>query len=101
MTEISDFAGIALVVTAGFALAVLSTKLTERVPVPAPALFLLGAAAVSDIWPRVYESVPIRTVERIAVVALVVILFNGGVDIGWGGVRGGGAPPPPPWGVGG
>ena len=92
MTEISDFAGIVLVVTAGFALAVLSTKLTERVPVPAPALFLLGAAAVSDIWPRVYESVPIRTVERIAVVALVVILFNGGIDIGWRRFRASAAP---------
>jgi cell volume regulation protein A len=83
MTEISDFAGILLIVTAGFALAVLSTKLTERVPVPAPALFLLTAAAVSDIWPGAYEAVPIRTVERIAVVALIVILFNGGIDIGW------------------
>jgi potassium/hydrogen antiporter len=83
MTEISDFASIVLIVTAGFALAVLSTKLTERVPVPAPAMFLLAAAAVSDIWPGVYEAVPIRTVERIAVVALVVILFNGGIDIGW------------------
>ena len=83
MTEISDFAGIVLVVTGGFALAVLSTKLTERVPVPAPAIFLLAAAVVSDIWPGVYEAVEIETVERIAVVALVVILFNGGIDIGW------------------
>ena len=83
MTEISDFAGIVLVVTVGFALAVLSTKLTERVPVPAPAIFLLAAAVVSDIWPGVYEAVPIETVERIAVVALIVILFNGGIDIGW------------------
>jgi potassium/hydrogen antiporter len=83
MTEITDFAAIVLVLTAGFTLAVLSTKLTERVPVPAPAIFLLAAAAVSDLWPRVYEEVPIRTVERIAVVALIVILFNGGMDIGW------------------
>ena len=30
-----------------------------------------------------YAHTPIRTVERIAVVALVVILFNGGLDIGW------------------
>jgi cell volume regulation protein A len=83
MAEISDFASILLVVTAGFAFAVLSTKLTEHVPVPAPALFLLGAAAVSDIWPGIYAAVPIRTVERIAVVALIVILFNGGMEIGW------------------
>jgi potassium/hydrogen antiporter len=92
MTEISDFASIVLIVTAGFALAVLSTKLTERVPVPAPAMFLLAAAAVSDIWPGVYEAVPIRTVERIAVVALIVILFNGGIDIGWRRFRASAAP---------
>ena len=50
---------------------------------PAPAIFLVAAALVSDIWPQVYEHVPILTVERIAVVALIVILFNGGMDIGW------------------
>jgi cell volume regulation protein A len=83
MTEITDFATTVLIVTSGFALAVVSTKLTARVPVPAPAIFLLAAAAVSDIWPSVYEAVDIETVERIAVVALVVILFNGGIDIGW------------------
>jgi cell volume regulation protein A len=37
---------------------------------------------VSDVWPRAYQVVPIETVERIAVVALVVILFNGGIDLG-------------------
>ena len=92
MSEISDFASIVLVITAGFALAVLSTKLTERVPVPAPAIFLLAAAAISDIWPAVYEAVPIKTVERIAVVALIVILFNGGIDIGWRRFRASAAP---------
>jgi cell volume regulation protein A len=82
MTEISDFGLIVLLVTGGFALAVAATKLTERIPVPAPAIFLLAAAAASDLWPRLYENVPIRAVERLAVVALVVILFNGGMDIG-------------------
>src|ERR671923_968804 len=83
MTEIADFAAIVILVAGGFALAVLSTKITARVPIPAPAIFLLVAALVSDVWPRVYEEVPIRTVERIAVVALIVILFTGGMDIGW------------------
>jgi potassium/hydrogen antiporter len=82
MTELTDFASIVLRVTAAFALAVLSTRLTARFPLPAPAIFLLAAAAVSDIWPQVYVAVPIRMVERIAVVALIVILFNGGIDIG-------------------
>jgi potassium/hydrogen antiporter len=82
MTELSDFGALVLVVAGGLALGVLATKLTERVPLPAPAIFLVGAALLSDAWARLYDSVPITTVERIAVVALVVILFNGGIDIG-------------------
>ena len=90
MSEIADFATLVLIVTAGFSLAVISTKLTERVPVPAPALFLLVAALASDLWPELYGAVPIKTVERVAVVALIVILFNGGLDIGWRRLRGAG-----------
>ena len=81
MTEIADFATIVLIVAGGFSLAAISTKLTERVPVPAPALFLIAAAIASDLWPQIYEHVQIQTMERIAVVALIVILFNGGIDI--------------------
>jgi len=83
MTEIADFAAVLLLVTGAVALAVVSTTLTGRIPVPAPAIFLVAAALVSDFWPQVYEHVPILTVERIAVIALIVILFNGGMDIGW------------------
>lgn len=82
MSEIADFATLVLVLAGGFSVAVLSTKVTERLPVPAPALFLVAAAIGSDLWPDLYAHVPIRTVERIAVVALIVILFNGGIDIG-------------------
>jgi len=83
MAEITDFAAVLLLISAAAALAVASTGLTGRIPVPAPALFLVAAAVASDIWPRLYDDVPILTVERIAVVALIVILFNGGLDIGW------------------
>lgn len=83
MSEIADFGTIILVVSTGFGLALLWTKLTERLSVPAPAIFLLAAAAASSIWPSLYQHTPIRTVERVAVVALVLILFNGGLDIGW------------------
>jgi cell volume regulation protein A len=82
VNELADFGTVILVVAGGFALGVLSTKLGERVPVPAPAIFLVAAAVVSDIWPSIYGHVPILTVERIAVVALIVILFDGGIDIG-------------------
>ena len=83
MSEIANFGTVVLLVSAGFGLALLSSKLTERLPIPSPAVFLIAAAAVSDIWPRLYHHTPIHTVERVAVVALIVILFNGGLDIGW------------------
>jgi cell volume regulation protein A len=92
MTEIADFGTIILLVAAGFGLGVLSTRLTDYVPVPAPAIFLIAAALVSEAWPAIYEHVPILTVERIAVVALIVILFNGGMDIGWRRFRASAAP---------
>lgn len=92
MSEIADFATILLFAGVGFAFAVLSTKLTERVPVPTPAIFLTAAAITSDVWPSLYRHVPVRTVERVAVVALVVILFNGGMDVGWRRFRAAAAP---------
>jgi cell volume regulation protein A len=83
MTEIADFATIVLFVAGGCSLAILSTRITDYVPIPAPAIFLIAAAVTSDLWQDVYDELPIKTVERIAVVALIVILFNGGMDIGW------------------
>ena len=77
MPEIGDFGAIILAISAGVMLAVLARKLSERYPIPAPALFLLVAAAIPVVVPD------IRTVERIGVVALIVILFDGGMSIGW------------------
>jgi cell volume regulation protein A len=83
MTELIDFGEIVLVVAAGFSLALLSTKVTERVPIPAPVIFLLAAGLASDLFPALSEHISIRTVERIGVVALIVILFDGGMKVGW------------------
>jgi potassium/hydrogen antiporter len=87
MTEIIDFGEIVLVVAAGFSLALLSTKLTERIAIPAPAIFFLAAALASDLFPALSEHISIRTVERIGVVALIVILFDGGMEVGWRRIR--------------
>ncbi|HEV7754201.1 MAG TPA: cation:proton antiporter [Baekduia sp.] len=83
MSELSDFALIVLVVAGGASLAILTTQLGHRLPIPAPVLFLIAAAVASDVWPQLRDDVSIRTVERVAVVALVVVLLNGGMDIGW------------------
>src|SRR3954463_4133821 len=82
MTEIQDFGAIVLVVAFAFSLAVGASKFSERFSVPAPALFLLAAAVASDLVPSFADRLSIRTVERIGVVALVVILFDGGARIG-------------------
>jgi potassium/hydrogen antiporter len=83
VSEITDFGLVVLVVSAVFALAVLSNKLTERIPVPAPAIFLLSAALAVHFVPRLGSEISIKDVERVAVVALVVILFDGGMRVGW------------------
>src|SRR5436189_2670952 len=82
MSEILRFGAVVLVVAAGLFLALGTYKLTERFPVPAPALFLLAAAAASDVFPGLAEHVSIRTVERIGLVALIAILFDGGMHLG-------------------
>jgi cell volume regulation protein A len=83
VTELSEFGAGVLVVAGGVLLALLARKLSERFPIPAPALFLVAAAVASDVFPGLRDSVSIKTVERIAVVALVVILFDGGMHVGW------------------
>jgi cell volume regulation protein A len=54
---------------------------SERLQVPAPALFLAGAAAAAAVIPSL-DAPTHRTVERVVTVALVVILFDGGMHIG-------------------
>jgi cell volume regulation protein A len=81
--EVTVFGTIVLVVAGGLLLALTATKLSERFPVPEPALFLLLAAIASDVFPELSERLSIKEVERIGVVALIVILFNGGTLVGW------------------
>jgi cell volume regulation protein A len=83
VTEITDFGLVILIVAAIVALAVLSNKLSELVPIPAPAVFLLAAAGAAHLWPRLGNKLSILDVERVAVVALVLILFDGGMRVGW------------------
>jgi potassium/hydrogen antiporter len=83
VSEAAHFGLIVLVVAGAFTAALATSKLTERFPVPGPALFLIAAAVASDLFPGVERSLSIRDVERIAVVALIVILFDGGMHVGW------------------
>jgi cell volume regulation protein A len=83
MHEVTHFGEIVLLVSAALSVALLSGRLSERIRVPTAAFFLLAAAVTSDVWPGAGDAVSIRNVERIAVVALIVILFDGGMRVGW------------------
>src|SRR6266571_243829 len=62
--------------------AVLSSRVSERLRIPAPAFFLFAAAAAADIWPRL-GGLSFGLMEDIVSVALAVILFDGGMRVGW------------------
>ncbi|MGH3538465.1 MAG: cation:proton antiporter, partial [Pseudonocardiaceae bacterium] len=72
---------IAIISVAGL-LAVLSNRVSERIRVPAPAIFLVAAAVASDLVPALGR-VPILTVQRVVTVMLILLLFDGGMHIGW------------------
>jgi cell volume regulation protein A len=78
--DITHFGLIVLLTACGFAAALLASKLTARTSIPAAAIFLCAAALLSDLFPAL--EVSNTTVERIATVALIVILFDGGASIG-------------------
>jgi cell volume regulation protein A len=83
MPETTDFGAVVLIVGGGLLLALLSLRATAALSIPGPGLFLVAAAVVSDLVPSIADHVSIRTVERIGVVALILILFDGGLSIGW------------------
>jgi cell volume regulation protein A len=91
MTDTVPFAQLLLILSLVAVAAVLSNRLTARMRVPAPALFLAAAALAAAIVPGL-NAPPERTVERIVTLALVCILFDGGMHIGWRRFRAAAAP---------
>jgi potassium/hydrogen antiporter len=82
MGEITRY-GLAILIVSGIlAVAVVSNRVSERVPIPAPAIFLLAAALTVHFWPSVGREISVLEVERVAVVALILILFDGGARVG-------------------
>jgi cell volume regulation protein A len=92
MTEVGDFGGIVLAVSATLFVALLGMRLADRISVPYAALFLIGAALISEAWTDLQTVLSVKEVERIAVVALILILFDGGLHIGLGRFRRSAAP---------
>lgn len=82
MNDVETFGLVVLVTSIAGLLAVLSNRLSERIRIPAPAMFLFCAAVASELWPSLYD-LKTHTVQRIVTLALAVILFDGGMHIGW------------------
>ena len=82
MTGTDEFGLVVLVIGLVGTGAVLSNRLSARLRVPAPAFFLICASVAAQLWPRV-TLLPFTTVTRIVSVALAIILFDGGMHIGW------------------
>ena len=87
MTEISDFGLIVLAVSATVFVALLGMRLADRLSLPYAAVILVGAVVVSTAFDSLQDVVSIVQVERLTVVALVIILFDGGLHIGLGRFR--------------
>jgi cell volume regulation protein A len=72
-----------VLISAGIILAAaISGGLSERIRVPAPALFLIFAAILSQIFPRL-QTMPAELGVQIVSIALIFVLFDGGMEIGW------------------
>jgi cell volume regulation protein A len=86
MNDIIPFAVIVLLTALALLVAIGSNRLAARIRVPAPAFFLVAAAIAAYLVPRLGD-LPIKVDQRIVTVALVFILFDGGMHIGWGRMR--------------
>lgn len=91
MSDTATFARLVLLVATAGLLALLSNRLTERIRVPAPLLVLVAAAVAVKVIPQL-QAPPEPTVERLVTIALICILFDGGLHMGLGKFRAAAAP---------
>jgi cell volume regulation protein A len=80
--DILDFGQLILVASGGLMLAIGVRMVAGRLAVPTAGLLLVVAAAASDLIDRLSTILSFGDVQRITTLALVVILFEGGSNIG-------------------
>jgi potassium/hydrogen antiporter len=86
MSDTYQFALLVLLVAAAGLFALLSNRLMQYILVPAPLILLVAAAIAVKVIPALHEP-SVRIVDRLVTVALVLILFDGGLQIGWSRLR--------------
>ena len=82
MADSYAFGGRLLLIGLVGLLALLAHRLTRRVPLPAPALLLAGTAVAVQLIPALRRPAA-GEVDHLVSAALVLILFDGGRQLGW------------------
>jgi cell volume regulation protein A len=81
MHDVDAFGLIVAGVAVALTLAILANHLTERFRVPAPAIFLAVAVVLANVFTGLGD-ISFTAVQRTVTIALVIILFDGGMHIG-------------------
>lgn len=82
MSETTDFAAVVAVVALALFAAISVRSLAARFAIPGAAVFLVVPPIAAAAFPALGNALSIVEVERITTVALIVILFDGGLHIG-------------------
>ena len=82
MSDILEFGRVILVVAGGLSLAIAVRVAASRIGLPTAALLLTLAAVASDLSDRLATLLSFHDVQRVATLALIAILFDGGMGIG-------------------
>jgi len=82
VNDILEFGRIILLVAGALSLAILVRVVAARIGLPTAALLLIVAAVASDLSDRLAALLSFEDVQRVATLALIVILFDGGMSMG-------------------
>jgi cell volume regulation protein A len=82
LSEITDFGLVVLAVSVAILAALICMRFAERLSIPFAALILVLTALIASASTYVQSALSIAEVQDLATVALVVILFDGGLQIG-------------------
>jgi len=80
--DVTSFGGVVLVWGLVGTAALLARRVARWIGVPAPAVFLLAAAVAADSIKSLRTAIDLHVVENVVTLALIVILFDGGLHLG-------------------
>ncbi|HEY3923022.1 MAG TPA: cation:proton antiporter [Acidothermaceae bacterium] len=82
MHDVTSFGGVVLVWGLVGTAALLGRQVASWIRIPAPAVFLVAAAVAANSIKSVRTAVDLHVVENVVTLALIVILFDGGLHLG-------------------